>query len=136
MKNLSRHLSYANVVSTLALVAAVGGGTSAIAVKKKAPKGAVVRVTKKSDITKNGKIRPQRVTKENIAAGAVGANQLGTLLRKARSGSGGLYCDGGSRVISGGFHTLGAGPIASSLPIAEGWTAGPANFVYATCLLP
>ena len=42
MKPLKHHLTYANVVATLALIVAVAGGSTAIAISaKKAPKNSV-----------------------------------------------------------------------------------------------
>ena len=45
MQRLRRHLSYANVTATLALVIAIAGGTTAIAGSAKAPKNSVVSTT-------------------------------------------------------------------------------------------
>ena len=56
MNWLRRHLTYANVTATLALVIAVAGGTTAIAMKATAPKNSV---TTKS-------IRPYNVTARDL----------------------------------------------------------------------
>jgi hypothetical protein len=56
MHRLGRYLSYANVTATLALFAAVAGGTTAIAMKGAAPKNSV---TSKS-------IRPYNVTARDL----------------------------------------------------------------------
>jgi hypothetical protein len=56
MRRLRGHLNYANVTASLALVIAVAGGTTAIAVKTTAPKNSV---TSKS-------IRPYNVTARDL----------------------------------------------------------------------
>ncbi len=56
MHRLRTHLTYANVAATLALVIAVAGGTTAIAMKATAPKNSV---TSKS-------IRPYNVTARDL----------------------------------------------------------------------
>ncbi len=57
MDRLRRHLTYANVAATLALIVAVAGGTTAIAMKATAPKNSV---TTKS-------IRPYNVTAGDLS---------------------------------------------------------------------
>jgi hypothetical protein len=56
MHRIRRHLTYANVAATLAIVIAVAGGTTAIATKSTAPKNSV---TSKS-------IRPYNVTSRDL----------------------------------------------------------------------
>ena len=56
MHRIRRHVSYANVAATVALIAAVAGGTTAIATKSTAPKNSV---TTKS-------IRPFNVTSRDL----------------------------------------------------------------------
>jgi hypothetical protein len=137
---MRKHLSYANVVATLALICAVGGGGFAVA-GKKAPKGKLVRVTKSSDISPKGVIRNQRIGKENIALNAIGANQLGELRRYLHVGNGTAACPSGERLISGGA-SFSNGVIASqpaSFGPTEGWFGGGATAngsVHAICLAP
>jgi hypothetical protein len=57
MNRIRRHLTYANVAATLALLVAVAGGTTAIATKSTAPKNSV---TTKS-------IRPFNVTSRDLS---------------------------------------------------------------------
>ena len=56
MRRIKRHLSYANVAATLALIIAVAGGTTAIA-GSKAPKNSVA----------SSSIKPFNVTAANLA---------------------------------------------------------------------
>lgn len=139
MQRIRGHLTYANVTATLALICAVAGGTSAIAVKKN-PKGATVRVTKKSDITKTGKIRPGRVARNKIATGAIGANQLGTILVRQLDGEGAISCQAGERRIAGGaFASLGLiQSVPESAPQPESWRGSGGGFVrvQVLCLAP
>ena len=68
MHRLRRHLSYANVAATLALIIAVAGGGTALAV--------AIHSSKKSDINKKGNIRVGRVTAKKLANGNVTAAKL------------------------------------------------------------
>ena len=66
---MRRHLTYANVVATLALVVAVGGGSTAIAISaKKAPKNSVTSAA----------IRDGSVTGKDLAAVRVESQVVAT----------------------------------------------------------
>jgi hypothetical protein len=99
---IKRHLTYANVVATLALIAAVAGGSTAIAISaKKAPKNSV--------------------TSKSIVDGAVTARDLAPTNLRAGSGSVGTAvarCLPGERVLGGGGVT---DAIARSIPSGDGW---------------
>ncbi len=65
--HLRRHLNYANVAATAALIIAVAGIPTAIAVSKGA---------KRSDINSKGKIRTGHVTTAKLADGSVTAAKI------------------------------------------------------------
>jgi hypothetical protein len=72
MRRIRRHLSYANVTATIALFAAIGGGTAAIAISAKAPKNSVVaRSIKKGNVTasKLAGVRVDSAVGSGLAAG-------------------------------------------------------------------
>lgn len=138
MNWLRRNLSYANVTATLALIIAVAGGTTAIAMKATAPKNSV---TTKS-------IRPFNVTARDLSRLIEVRSQTafrdpgspdGTFARATAT----ARCPVGSRVISGGgFVDSDHAALIGSDPISEGWvvsaTADGANqatiTVIARCL--
>src|SRR6266508_7014825 len=97
MHRLRRHLTYANVAATLALVVAVAGGTTAIAMKATAPKNSV---TSKS-------IRPYNVTARDLAGLTLVKGQ-GTFTDPAppdgtpNGGAASAVCPSGTRLLSGG----------------------------------
>ena len=138
MHRLRRHLSYANVVATLALIVAVAGGTTAIAVSKAKKKGAVVRVTRKSDISKKGKIRPGHVTAAKLAGIDVVQRRFALSLPTNVAA-----CPAGEMLLAGGIEIHSSSPpgaaIDHSHPVGNGWL-GASNFsetdqtVYALCL--
>jgi hypothetical protein len=86
MRRIRRHLSYANVTATLALVLALGGvGYAAIRIGPK-------------------QIKPSAVRGYHIKNGHVGGNNLGTLqevIRVSQTRSATAVCPKGFRVISG-----------------------------------
>jgi hypothetical protein len=138
MHRLRRHLSYANVAATLALVIAVAGGTTAIAVSKG---------SKKSDVNKKGNIRGGRVTASKLAAGGVTASKLAgiDIVQVSNvASSATATCPDGERLIGGGAQENGqpAGVnLAASAPSGNGWnartnTSSPASRLdaYALCL--
>ena len=67
MHLLRRHLNYANVAATIALIIAVAGIPTAIAVSKGAKSG---------DINSKGKIRAGHVTTAKLANGSVTAAKI------------------------------------------------------------
>ena len=96
MSRFRRHLTYANVASTLALLGAIAGGTTAVADKLTAPKNSV---TTKS-------IRPHNVTARDMTrliqvfgrATFTDSTLDGTFGRNTAVAS----CPPGSRLITGG----------------------------------
>jgi hypothetical protein len=117
MDRLRRHLSYANVAATLALIVAVAGGTTAIAMKTTAPKNSV---TSKS-------IRPHNVTARDLTRLITVRSQAtfsdpgppdGTFARASATAA----CPAGTRVITGGgFVDSDFAALIGSNPISEGW---------------
>jgi hypothetical protein len=94
MTKLRPHLTYANVVATLALIAAVGGGTTAIAISaKKAPKNSVTSKSIRPGNVTAGDLGTVRTITENAAIGS----NLGTFE---------LRCPKGFRPISGGGYVI------------------------------
>ena len=79
---MRKHLSYANVVATLALIVAVAGGTTAVAISGKAAKNSV---TSKS-------IKDGSVTGKDLAGVRVGVFDSATT----------ATCLPGERLLSGG----------------------------------
>lgn len=132
MSEPRRRLSYANVTATLALVCAVAGGSTAVAV--------TVNASKKSDINKKGKIRPNRVTAKKIADGNVGASELAQIEVVQASGNpfAVANCPAGTRLLSGGGLTPAPAAIGVSRPEGNGWSVTPSDGVnataYAVCL--
>jgi hypothetical protein len=129
MKKLRGNLTYANVVATLALVIAVAGGSTAIAV--------TVNASKNSDVNKKGNIRAGHVTTAKLAAAAVIASKLGAIevVRSTRPNNAEADCPGGEQLLAGGAIG-GGGPVGSSYPLGNGWfvesTGTPTAF--ALCL--
>ena len=80
---MRKHLSYANVVATLALIVAVAGGTTAVAVSNKAAKNSV---TSKS-------IKDRSVTGKDLAGVRVGVFNSATT----------ATCLPGERLLSAGM---------------------------------
>jgi hypothetical protein len=121
MNRVTRRLSYANVVATLALVVAVAGGATAVAGGFKAPKNSV--------------------TSKSIKAGNVTAGDLTTAVRvdvpasvsDPTQGDGNFTsagaqadCPAGGRPIGGGVSTGGISRVfvASSAMSPSGWLGG------------
>ncbi len=139
MHRLRRHLTYANVVATLALVLAAAGGTTALAV-------AIQGSKKSSDVNRTGNIRSGRVTAKKIADGSVTAAKLAGIDVVEANDTGGnatATCPGGERLISGGARMNSIPPsvaIVVSAPKGNGWNAvtnASSNLnAYALCLKP
>jgi hypothetical protein len=119
MRFLRRHLTYANVAATLALLLAIAGGTTALAGGSKAPKNSV--------------------TSKSIRSGNVTANDLSTIVSRSATlqvtdqtpndgnygtGAATATCPTGARVISGSVISGGSGAVAvtSSAATSNGWT--------------
>jgi hypothetical protein len=115
MKKLRPRLSYANVVATLALVIAVAGGTTAIAVSK-APKNSVV----------SSSIKPYNVTADDLAGIRV--------VTAVASGTAVASCARGERLLGGGA----SGDLAASFPSNNNTWVGVSGSggvtAYALCL--
>jgi hypothetical protein len=117
MDRLRRHLTYANVTATLALIVAVAGGTTAIAMKATAPKNSV---TSKS-------IRPYNVTARDLTRLIAVRSQTtfsdpGPPDGTFASASATAPCPAGTRVITGGgFVDTNQASLVGSDPISEGW---------------
>lgn len=118
MKTLMPRLSYANVTATLALIASVAGGTTAIAVSN-APRSSVT----------SSSIRPYNVTAGDLA----GIRVVQAVARGTATAS----CARGERLLGGGAS---AGDLAASFPINNSWVGGVSGAagqdasVYALCL--
>jgi hypothetical protein len=117
MQRLRRHLSYANVTATLALVIAIAGGTTAIAGSAKAPKNSVVSKS----------IKPGNVTARDLAttfnASATSAiTDPSPLDGQYATGSAVAECPPGARALSGGGGTGGVRRVLQfSGRVGEGW---------------
>jgi hypothetical protein len=115
---IRRHLSYANVAASLALVIAIAGGTTAIATKSTAPKNSV---TSKS-------IRPFNVTAGDISriftvTGRADFNDPAPPDGATSGATAEAKCPAGSRLISGGGSTSDSrAPIRASTPGPGSWS--------------
>ncbi len=121
MDRLRRHLTYANVAATLALIVAVAGGTTAIAMKATAPKNSV---TTKS-------IRPYNVTAGDLS-GLTLVKVQGTFNDPApvdgisHVGDAAAPCPDGTRLLSGGGRVepslSGRSSLRASQPGGNAWS--------------
>jgi hypothetical protein len=133
MHRIRRHLTYANVMSTIAVTLAVVGGSTAVAV--------TVNASKKSDVNKKGNIRAGRVTAQKLADGNVVASKLAGI-NVVEADSPGSFaqaqCPVGERPIGGGASVTGGAVLTLSAPDQGGWKAGTNGggnlAVYAICL--
>jgi hypothetical protein len=125
LRRLRTRLSYANVTATLALIAAVAGGTTAAIAASKAPKNSVA----------SSSIKPFNVTARDLAGIHLVevTNQFSALAPCARGER--LLGGGGSPIPPGGLVGLGV-----SRPGGNGWFVqqgeGPNTVMaaYAICL--
>jgi hypothetical protein len=124
MRGFRRHLNYANVAATVALVVAVAGGATAIA-GSKAPKNSVV----------SSSIRPYNVTARDLAGIRI--------VETDSQFSAVAQCNSRERLIGGGGSPIPPGgtvPLGVSRPSANGWFVqqgeGPDRLMaaYALCL--
>lgn len=141
---LRTHLSYANVMATLAFILALMGGTTAIAIKAKAPKNSVGKKALKKNSVTTKALAPSSVDKKAIEPSTVGGSQLGPIHTLSRRGLGvtQLRCPPGERLLNGGAETDGF--LRASFPKpGEEWIASGARpdgverpvTVYITCLI-
>ena len=127
-----RKLTYANVMSTIAVVIAIAGGSTAVAV--------TVNASKKSDVNKKGNIRAGRVTAKKLADGAIAAAKLGDIQLFQASGNPAATasCPAGTRLFAGGGGTAAPAALATSQPEGNAWLAvsdtGVNVTAYALCL--
>jgi hypothetical protein len=117
MASLKRHLTYSNVMATIAVVIAVAGGTAAVAGVRVAPKNSV---TTKS-------IRPNNITSRDLT-GIIRVTSSSTFTDPAPpdgsfgSGSASVPCPAGTRLISGGGGVDNTrAHVTNSAPVGEGW---------------
>jgi hypothetical protein len=134
---IRRHLTYANVMSTIAVIIAVAGGSTAVAV--------TVNASKKSDINKKGNIRAARVTTPKLANGAVTAAKLAGIdvVQATAPGTAIASCQSGERLLGGGALIQSNNPpgvaLQASQPVGNTWKAftsggSPDLTAYALCL--
>ena len=114
---MRRHLNYANVAATLALVIAVAGGTAAVAGVRIAPKNSVV--------TKS--IRANNVTAGDLT-GAIRVSSQSTFNDPQppdgtfTAGTATASCPPGTRLITGGGGVdVDRASVSASAPLNEGW---------------
>jgi hypothetical protein len=121
MRRIRRHLSYANVASTFALLVAIAGGTTAIA-GSNAPKNSVT----------SNSIKPHNVTSRNLAGLRV--------VQASGQFSAFAACRGGERLLGGGGSAPPGDDLGASRPGSNGWFvqqgSGPDTHMiaYAICL--
>jgi hypothetical protein len=128
MTSLRSHLTYANVVATLALVVAIAGGSTAIAVSSKLKKNSVG--------TKQ--LKNRSVTAAKLADGAVIASKLAPVHSVSEKAPVDLVrCPSGERLLSGGALAAG-GSLTGSYPSdnAVQWAFSGTGTLegYAVCL--
>jgi hypothetical protein len=117
MHRLRTHLTYANVAATLALVIAVAGGTTAIAMKAAAPKNSVTsksirpyNVTAR-DLTRLIEVRGQAIFNDPAPADGTVSGATAT-----------APCPAGTRLITGGgFVDKDRAALVGSQPSSEAW---------------
>jgi hypothetical protein len=120
MHRIRRHLTYANVAATLALVVAVAGGTTAIATKSTAPKNSV---TTKS-------IRPYNVTSRDLTRliqvfGKATFNDPAPANGVFSENIATATCPPGTRVLTGGGSVDNVrANLSSSQPNPGSWSVG------------
>ena len=91
MREIRKHLSYANVMSTIAMVLALGGATALAAGHLK--KNTVTSKSIKNGAIKTADLKGSAVTSTKIADGAVGIGDVGASLH--------LQCKSGTQYLQG-----------------------------------
>src|SRR4051812_3260878 len=117
MHRLRSHLTYANVAATLALVIAVAGGTTAIAMKATAPKNSVTsksirpfNVTAR-DLTRLIEVREQAIFNDPAPADGTFNGATATAI-----------CPAGTLLITGGGAVDNVrASLSGSLPTHDAW---------------
>ena len=117
MHRLRTHLTYANVAATLALVIAVAGGTTAIAMKATAPKNSVTsKSIRPYNVTARDLSRLIEVRTQTIFSDPAPADD--TFTRATAT----AQCPAGTRVITGGGTVDNdRAALIGSLPTSEAW---------------
>jgi hypothetical protein len=138
MTSFRRHLTYANVMATLAVVIAVAGIPSAVAITaNKVKKNAVG--TKQ---LKNGSVTAAKLADGNVTAAKLAGVRVVSATASTPSPSGtDAACDAGEKLLGGGAITQGGALIASS-PVTQlsppRWNSnssgGPTTAAFALCL--
>ena len=142
MASMRKHLTYANVVATLALIVAVAGGSAAVAISGKVKKNSVgTKQIKKGSITA-GKLADGAVTNPKLADGSVTSAKLtGTRIaedQQAANVQADIGCGPGEKMLGGGGGS-GGGTLRDSFPPGPGgWRAigsgGGESSAFAVCL--
>ena len=97
MRRIRKHLSYANVMATVAVFIALGGSAWALAKNsvgaRQLKKNAVTTKKIKNEAVSSAKIKKNAVTAAKIADGAIGAAQISASLH--------LQCRSGTQYLQG-----------------------------------
>jgi hypothetical protein len=118
MRRIRRHLSYSNLMSTLALLIAIAGGTTAIAAKVTAPKNSVA--------TKS--IKPYNVTARDLTRmiqvfGRATFTDPAPMDGTSSGNTAVASCPAGARVVTGGgFVDNDNAHLSGSQPNAGSWS--------------
>jgi hypothetical protein len=135
MTSQRKHLTYANVVATLALIVAVAGIPSAIAITSKLKKNSVG--TKQ---IKNGSITAAKIADGNVTGPKLAPITVEQALRTGIDAQAGCPTVG-QRLLGGGAEAVNGGSLTASAAAngtAAVWTVGsfgsPTTFAQALCL--
>ena len=141
MSGIRKRMTYANVVATLALIVAVAGGSTAIALQATAPKNSVTtKSIRKGNVTADDLTAVRNASAEGFLVDPVLGDGVYTALTLEAK------CPGKSRALSGGVTTsVSDGAIVTSTKTQNGWLGkvvsdeGPSPLgvaVNVSCLLP
>lgn len=141
MSSIRKRMTYANVVATLALIVAVAGGSTAIALQATAPKNSVTtKSIRKGNVTADDLTAVRNASAEALLVDPVPNDGSYTGLTLEAK------CPGKSRAISGGVtSSVTKGGVVTSTKTQNGWLGrvvsdqGPAPLgvaVNVSCLLP
>lgn len=121
MRKLKGHLTYANVVATLALIVAVAGGSTAIAISAKVKKNSVSGKQIKKGTIRASNIKSGAITADKIADGNVTGPKLApinvvtTVSDTPNPGTANATCPGANeRLLGGGAYTLNGAQLSGS----------------------
>ncbi|MGZ5388248.1 MAG: hypothetical protein ACXWGS_12645 [Solirubrobacterales bacterium] len=135
MSSIRKRMTYANVVATLALIVAVAGGSTAIALQAAAPKNSVTtKSIRKGNVTADDLGRIEQVVASAPLNDAIAGDGIdGSAFAIAR-------CPRGAELVGGG---VAGGRVHSSSPVRDrrlGWEGtivddgGPTNGIRVTAL--